>query len=965
MKKRSFRVFAAILAIAPIFVFCFSISTIAAFAATATGSQDGLTASVTTDKTGYNNGDTANISVSVSNGNSSDVSGVRLSLALPPGLTRSSGQTQVTVGTLAAGEMKSYELTALAAPATPAAKTTSASASATGIPQTGDNFNPGLWLTLLLISAAALAAVFAFGRIKRGRRVAKTLSLFLCFTLALAFIAPPAAAHAATTQRSFNVSQPVTVAGKSGTVTLTVSYDFQLALVDQAPLSIVDAPAEIPYGSAPFTLTTAGGSGTGAVTWSSDNPDAISIDSDTGEASIVDIGTATITATKAADSDYNAATATATIDVVASFELTYDANGGSGAPASVYTDTSGTAKITPDDGGGMTNDSLTFVGWNTKADGSGTWYGPGLGNLITVTGNITLYAMWSGDGSSDASPLLVYSYDTLYGVRNNLHAHYKVVRDINLSYYAWAPIGDSSTGNDATCFTGVFDGNGHTVSIVGFGTIKPSNTGASDVGLFGYLSSGGVIKNLRVDGTLSCTASLLYIGGIAGVNYGGTVQNCVVTATVTGISSAPYVGGVLGYQISGTTQNCYTTGDVSAVNTSGSPDVGGIVGMNMNGGTIIACYATGSVQADAQDGFNVGGIVGNNSISGRVNNCIALNASITGTGSSPSVGRIAGYNNAMLGGAILTNNYAIDISGLPNGNSGDLNGATITTAQATSQAAYQSGGANFAFGTTDASPWVWGPDAGFSSYPLPMLYWQTTAPACPAFVMLGLANAEAMKITGFAAGTNTTSILGTTNNSTLVFNPIFSSALASGATVNLVGVQAGASAGAATDLSGASVTAAGALSLNTQNTVDAADLSYFSITYTVTWGGVTSDPVTLNLSSLFEAGTTVDKLRTDKAKFTGGTSYTVGSEGTMGSFVVSGPSITLSPGVSVPSTAAYGGDFSIPFNSITVFASDGGSLMVNYSVAQTESPKNIAAFHIPITCAGTVYIKDYSIFSTS
>jgi len=91
-------------------------STVAAFAAssTAAGTQDGLTSSVTIDKTGYNKGETANISLSVKNTNNYSVSGVQLSLALPPGLALKTGQTQVAVGTLAAGETKAFALTALA-----------------------------------------------------------------------------------------------------------------------------------------------------------------------------------------------------------------------------------------------------------------------------------------------------------------------------------------------------------------------------------------------------------------------------------------------------------------------------------------------------------------------------------------------------------------------------------------------------------------------------------------------------------------------------------------------------------------------------------------------------------------------------------------------------------------------------------------------------------------------------------
>ena len=40
-----------------------------------------------------------------------------------------------------------------------------------------------------------------------------------------------------------------------------------------------------------------------------------------------------------------------------------------------------------------TKDGYYFNGWNTRADGSGTYYGPG--NMGTITSNITLYAIWT------------------------------------------------------------------------------------------------------------------------------------------------------------------------------------------------------------------------------------------------------------------------------------------------------------------------------------------------------------------------------------------------------------------------------------------------------------------------------------------------------------------------------------------------------------------------------------------
>jgi hypothetical protein len=70
------------------------------------------------------------------------------------------------------------------------------------------------------------------------------------------------------------------------------------------------------YGDAPATYTATGGSGGGAVSYAvSVGTDVISVDAASGEVSFLKAGTGTITATKAADATYNAATATLTVTV--------------------------------------------------------------------------------------------------------------------------------------------------------------------------------------------------------------------------------------------------------------------------------------------------------------------------------------------------------------------------------------------------------------------------------------------------------------------------------------------------------------------------------------------------------------------------------------------------------------------------------------------------------------------------
>ena len=106
----------------------------------------------------------------------------------------------------------------------------------------------------------------------------------------------------------------LTVTEHSGK-TVTISYGGKTAKTDaltvgkaeQAALSITGKPTTV-YNGDTFTLTTTGGSGTGTVTWEIISGPA-TVDAN-GKVTVTDIGEIQIKAVKAADADYNEATAT-------------------------------------------------------------------------------------------------------------------------------------------------------------------------------------------------------------------------------------------------------------------------------------------------------------------------------------------------------------------------------------------------------------------------------------------------------------------------------------------------------------------------------------------------------------------------------------------------------------------------------------------------------------------------------
>jgi hypothetical protein len=254
----------------------------------------------------------------------------------------------------------------------------------------------------------------------------------------------------------------------------------------------------------------------------------------------------------------------------------------------------------------------------------------------------------------------------LAAVAGNLGGTYRLMNNITLSGN-WTPIGTS-----AEPFTGSFDGMGYTISNL---TI---NSSSSYQGLFGYIGSGGVVKNLGLI-NVNISSSGDQVGGIAGYNY-GTVEKCY---TIGGsIAAHGYVGGIVGLNggtsSPGTIQQCYNTASISATysftggiagdnnygsitncyntgNVTGGNRVGGIAGFvykfNTDPHTVAYCYSTGDVTGIGNSSEAAGGIAGGSSDgliyqTSTFHNNIALGRSVSSPYSSTgnlNVGRVGGW----------------------------------------------------------------------------------------------------------------------------------------------------------------------------------------------------------------------------------------------------------------------------------------------------------------------------------
>lgn len=155
-------------------------------------------------------------------------------------------------------------------------------------------------------------------------------------------------------------------------------------------------------------------------------------------------------------------------------------------------------------------------------------------------------------------------------------------------------------------FTGTFDGNGHTVTL----NITASTP---NVGLFSKLAGGAVVKNLKVDGTVSGTEG---VAGIAAQANGATISGCINCAEIS--ATQRHVGGIVGKMGGGTVENCYNTGAISSSRTR-PINMGGIAGYVDGGASVENCYNTGSITGS---GDNTAAVVGWNAAT--VENCYYL-----------------------------------------------------------------------------------------------------------------------------------------------------------------------------------------------------------------------------------------------------------------------------------------------------------------------------------------------------
>ncbi len=181
--------------------------------------------------------------------------------------------------------------------------------------------------------------------------------------------------------------------------------------------------------------------------------------------------------------------------------------------------------------------------------------------------------------------------------------YFRQITSISLEGVAFMPIGG------ATAFCGTYDGG--SMSITGLNLEVTDANPMGNVGLFGTVGNGGVVKNVSLSGKLSVALSMgTAVGGIVAAANGATISGCTFAGSITASSgSTTMVGGIAGYAENTSISACTNSATVSATGGALFNTAGGIVG-RMDGGSLKSVNNLGSVASSDGTQVMAGGIVG-------------------------------------------------------------------------------------------------------------------------------------------------------------------------------------------------------------------------------------------------------------------------------------------------------------------------------------------------------------------
>ena len=230
----------------------------------------------------------------------------------------------------------------------------------------------------------------------------------------------------------------------------------------------------------------------------------------------------------------------------------------------------------------------------------------------------------------------------------------KLVADIDLAgeitdENPWVPTGDwgQKSGIASMAYKGHFDGQGHTIR--NFNAVPTGNY----FGIFGVVSTGVLIENFTIYGTIDHSAALsgsTKTSGVVGYarDTETTIRNIHSYLIINNSVGSARPGGILGSAVNGTTnvENCTYSGTLDCGGKTGN--YGGIVGyVNNNTAAIVNitnCLFDGTLLNTTDADGQCGGIVGyNNAGIATLKNCLSIG---TIEAMSNNIGQFFGRLNA-------------------------------------------------------------------------------------------------------------------------------------------------------------------------------------------------------------------------------------------------------------------------------------------------------------------------------
>jgi hypothetical protein len=242
---------------------------------------------------------------------------------------------------------------------------------------------------------------------------------------------------------------------------------------------------------------------------------------------------------------------------------------------------------------------------------------------VVVTLSPLAWGKYGGGSGTPGDPYLIYTaeqMDAIGAQSSDWGKCFRLMADIDLGGYTGSQyhiVGTNWRGG----FSGVFDGNGRTISHFTYACAD-----VNCIGLFGNVLDAARIENLGLlDPNVSAVRGY-FVGSLAG-HCLGTVTNCYVTNAM--IAGKHQVGGLVGGAVSLT--NCHAMSVIT-----GEHDVGGLTGLVWE--TATGCSATAQVTGRT----HVGGLMGWNN--GRVEGSFSA-GSVSG---AQYVGGLVGANDRII-----------------------------------------------------------------------------------------------------------------------------------------------------------------------------------------------------------------------------------------------------------------------------------------------------------------------------